>query len=147
MEILSTILSYAGYGVAIFFGFLFLIFAVAIIFGNNIKKDWEYEAKFFINRKEVGELDIEYSMIEKKEEKKHFKASFHLKHNDLKLNNSIQVFLDDLLILEGTVMKPGKASLGKNNIVAQVSEAPENYKECVVKCAGNTLIKGELYVD
>ena len=42
MDTLFTIVLYILYG---FFGFLLLIFILALLFGKRIKKQWEYEAE------------------------------------------------------------------------------------------------------
>lgn len=114
---------YVLYG---FFGFLLLIFVLALLFGKRIKKKWEYEADFRdAGGREFGEFDIELSRIEKEEPDFSFKAKFKLRHESLAAGQRVQVYLDDLLVMEGAVESAGRIYLKDAAIVNGVSEARE----------------------
>ena len=123
MDTLFTIVLYILYG---FFGFLLLIFILALLFGKRIKKQWEYEAKFrHEGGREFGEFDIEMSRIEKEEPDFSFKAKFKLRHESLEAGLRVQVYLDDLLVMEGTVETAGRIYLKDEAIVTAAEEAKE----------------------
>ena len=114
---------YVLYG---FFGFLLIIFVLALLFGKRIKKKWEYEADFRdAGGREFGEFDIELSRIEKEEPDFSFKAKFKLRHASLDAGQNVQVYLDDLLVMEGAVESAGRIYLKDAAIVNAVSEARE----------------------
>jgi hypothetical protein len=57
MEIMGEIFKYIGYGVG---GLFVLLVVFTLTFGKRVIKKWEYEAKFYNDkRREVGEFDIE----------------------------------------------------------------------------------------
>lgn len=123
MDTLFSIVLCLLYG---FFGFLLLLFILALLFGKRIRKQWEYEAEFRnAAGREFGEFDIEMSRIEKEEPDFTFKATFKLRHETLEAGQRVQVYLDDLLVMEGTVESAGRIYL-KNEAV--VNEAPEAQK-------------------
>ena len=121
MDALFSIVVYILYG---FFGFLLLLFLLAMLFGKRIKKKWEFEAEFRDgNGREFGELDIEMSRIEKEEPDFSFKAKFKLRHESLESGQRVQVFLDDLLIMEGKVETAGRILLREDAVVNEATEA------------------------
>jgi len=121
MDALFSIVVYILYG---FFGFLLLLFLLAMLFGKRIKKKWEFEAEFRDgNGHEFGELDIEMSRIEKEEPDFSFKAKFKLRHESLESGQRVQVFLDDLLIMEGKVETAGRILLREDAVVNEATEA------------------------
>lgn len=121
MEMVFTVFKYFVFG---FFFLIILLFAFAAIFGKRIKKQWEYEAEFRDARgKEFGEFDIEMSRIEKEEPDFTFKGKFRMRHESLSIGQSVQVFVEDLLAMEGTVEKAGRVYLGKAKIVNAISNA------------------------
>ena len=123
MDILFTIVLYVLYG---FFGLLLLLFILALLFGKRIKKKWEYEAEFRdASGKEFGEFDIEMSRIEKEETEFSFKARFKLVHESLGTGQRVQVYLDDLLVMEGSVEKAGRIYLKDDAVVTAATEARE----------------------
>ena len=123
MDTLFSIIMYVLYG---FFGFLLIIFVLALLFGKRIKKKWEYEADFRdAGGREFGEFDIELSRIEKEEPDFSFKAKFKLRHASLDAGQNVQVYLDDLLVMEGAVESAGRIYLKDAAIVNAVSEARE----------------------
>jgi len=121
MDALFSIVVYILYG---FFGFLLLLFILAMLFGKRIKKKWEFEAEFQdADGREFGEFDIEMSRIEKEEPEFSFKAKFKLRHESLEVGQRVQVYLDDLLVLEGTVATEGRVFLRNDAVVNDASEA------------------------
>jgi len=121
MDTLFSIVVYILYG---FFGFLLLLFLLAMLFGKRIKKKWEFEAEFRDDKgREFGELDIEMSRIEKEEPDFSFKAKFKLRHESLEAGQRVQVYLDKLLVMEGKVETAGRILLREEAIVNEATEA------------------------
>jgi hypothetical protein len=133
METLFSLVVYLLYG---FFGLLLLLFILAIVFGKRIKKLWEYEAEFRdAGGREFGEFDFEKSRIVKDESEYSFKAEFKMRHESLEAGQRVQVFLDDLLVMEGTADRTGRILLGKDAIVNEVEE-PRKGQTCRVLYGG-----------
>ena len=85
--------------------------------GKRIKKEWEYEAEFHdADGREFAEFDIEKSRIEKVEADYTVKPKFRMRHDSLALHSSVRVYLDDVLVLEGQVMKAGRVWLRKDDV-------------------------------
>jgi len=121
MDALFSFVVYILYG---FFGFLLLLFVIAVLFGKRIRKKWEFEAEFRdADGREFGEFDIEMSRIDKKEPEFSFKANFKLRHESLDAGQRVQVYLDDLLVMEGSVATAGRILLGEDAIVNAATEA------------------------
>jgi len=121
MDTLFSIVLYVLFG---FFGFLLLLFILAVLFGKRIRKKWEFEAEFRDDaNKEFGEFDIEMSRIEKEEPDHTFKAKFKLRHDSLEAGLRVQIYLDDLLVMEGTVESAGRIYLKQDAIVGEATEA------------------------
>ena len=121
MDTLFSIVVYILYG---FFGLLLVLFVLAMLFGKRVKKKWEYEAEFRDGSgREFGEFDIEMSRTEKEEPGFTFKASFKLRHESLELGQRVQVYLDDLLVMEGTVATAGRIYLKQEAVVSDAAEA------------------------
>lgn len=121
MNTLFSIVVYILYG---FFGLLLLLFVLAMLFGKRIKKKWEFEAEFRDEGgREFGEFDIEMSRIEKEEPEFSFKAKFKLRHKSLEAGQRVQVYLDDLLVMQGEVATAGRILLRKDAIVSPANEA------------------------
>jgi len=121
MDALFSIVVYILYG---FFGFLLLLFILAMLFGKRIKKKWEFEAEFQdADGREFGEFDIEMSRIEKEEPEFSFKAKFKLRHESLEVGQRVQVYLDDLLVMEGSVVTAGRILLREDAIANTAREA------------------------
>jgi len=114
MDFIFSIVKIIFFG---FFGLVGLLFLLALIFGKRIVKQWEYEAEFRDERgREFGEFDIELSRVAKKETEDTFKAKFRLRHESLKFGQRVQVFLDDVLVLEGSVETAGRILLTEEHI-------------------------------
>lgn len=121
MDTLFSIVLYILFG---FFGFILLLFILALLFGKRIRKQWEFEAEFRDEGgREFGEFDIEMSRIDKEEPDFSFKAKFKLRHKSLELGQRVQVYLDELLVMEGKVEKAGRILLGKDAIVNEANDA------------------------
>lgn len=121
MDTLFSIVVYILYG---FFAFLLLLFILALLFGKRIKKQWEFEAEFRnADGREFGEFDIEMSRIEKEEPEFSFKAKFKLRHESLETGQRVQVYLEDLLVMEGEVEKAGRILLREDAVVNEATEA------------------------
>lgn len=118
MELSFTIFRYAIFGL---FGFVGLLFVLALIFGKRIVKQWEFEAEF--RDGEFGEFDIELSHVAKKETADTFKAEFRFRHPTLDLGLRVQVFLDDILVLEGPVETAGRIYLTSEHIKTELNSA------------------------
>lgn len=144
MEIVFTLAKYLFLG---FFGLIGLLIVAALLFGDRIVKKWEYEAEFCNeDGREFGEFDIEMSRIEKKEPEYSLKARFRMRHEKLTLHSTVQVFLDDLLVLEGMVKHAGRILLTKENLQNVVTDA-EAGQLCRIVCGGNELFTQELVPD
>ncbi|MCH9696142.1 MAG: hypothetical protein K0U72_16620 [Gammaproteobacteria bacterium] len=113
METVFAFLKYAFLG---FFGLIAALFVLAIVFGKRIVKQWEFDAEFRdANGREFGELDIELSRIAKEETVDTFKAKFKMRHESLQVGQRVQVFVDDVLVLEGAVETAGRIWLTQEN--------------------------------
>lgn len=124
MDTLFSIVIYILFG---FFGFLLLLFVLAVLFGKRIKKKWEFEAEFRdADGREFGEFDIEMSRIEKEEPEFSFKAKFKLRHDSLEAGQRVQVYLDELLVMEGEVETAGRILLRKDAVVNEATKATAN---------------------
>ncbi len=114
MHAIFSVLKYLVFG---FFGLIGLLFVLALLFGKRIVKQWEYEAKFHDDSgREFAEFDIELSRIAKEETEDTFKAEFRLRHASLESGKRVQVFLDDILVLEGHSKTAGRIVLGAEHI-------------------------------
>ncbi len=121
MDFIFSILKIIFFG---FFGLIGLLFLLALIFGKRIVKQWEYEAEFRDGGgREFGEFDIELSRVAKKETEDTFKAKFRLRHDTLGLGQRVQVFLDDVLVLEGKVETAGRILLTEEHIKTALTTA------------------------
>jgi hypothetical protein len=132
---LESIFDIFLYVVLGFFGFIVFLFLLAIIFGKRVEKKWEFEANFYNeNKKEVGEFDIEMKRYVKENADFALEAKFRLKHSELVVGRVVQVFLEDKLVMEGTVEKEGRILL-KNEHVKSEIENPHAGQVCRVLCS------------
>jgi len=107
-----------------FFGLIGVLFLLALIFGKRIVKQWEFEAEFRDERgREFGEFDIELSRVARKETEDTFKAKFRLRHETLMIGQRVEVFLDDVLVLEGNVKTAGRILLAEEHIKIALATA------------------------
>ncbi len=122
-DFVLTVFKYIG------LGFLLLI-VFALVFGKRVKKKWEYEAEFRDEAgREFGEFDIELSQIQKQEPGYTLKAEFHMRHELLGHLQTVQVFLDDLLMLEGEVTV--RVGCGWAAIDCRIRSAMRRPERCV----------------
>lgn len=137
-----TFLFYAFFG---FFGLLLLLILLAIVFGKRIVREWDYEAEFHDSSgREFADFDIEKSRIEKDEPDFTVKAKFKMRHASLALHQTIQVFIDDTLVLEGMVKKPGRIYLtSKQHLQTSVDEVKAG-QICRIVSGGRTLFEQPL---
>ena len=113
MDLLIDIIKYTVFGI---FGLIVLLIVLVLLFGKRVRKQWEFEAEFRDDRgREFGEFDIESSRIEKQEPDYSIKAEFHMRHEALRLHKTVQVYVDDVLVLEGMVQTEGQIRLGQEN--------------------------------
>ena len=133
MEALFSVFKYAFFG---FFGLLFLLVIIALIFGKRVRKRWEFEAEFrVISGREFGDFDFELSKIEKDEPEYLFKARFRMRHESLEKGQLVQVYIEDLLIMQGDVTKAGQVFLRDRAVVGEVRD-PEPGQVCRVVWGG-----------
>ena len=140
VEVIFSILKWSGIG-------LVALIIVAILFGKRIKKKWEYEAEFRdASGKEFGEFEVEMSKIEKEEQDYTLKFEFHLRHEAVRQTQPVQVYIDDLLVLEGMPEKDGYVRLGNANKQNTVDE-PLLDKLCRVVIGGQEVVSQALRPD
>ena len=121
MDAIISIIKIIFFG---FFGLIGLLFLLALIFGKRVVKQWEFEAEFRDEQgREFGEFDIELSRVAKKETEDTFKAEFRLRHNSLGQGQRVQVFLDEVLVLEGNVETAGRIRLTEDDIQIALTTA------------------------
>lgn len=144
MDLVFAVIKYAFIG---FFGLIGLFIVVAIVFCDKIVTKWEYEAEFRDDKgKEFGEFEIEMSRIEKKEPQFALKAKFRMRHQALQLHAMVQVYLDQLLVLEGMGSKAGRVRLTNEHLQNEITEA-EAGQQCRIVCGGSELFSQELVPD
>ena len=144
MDWILDIIKYAFFG---FFGLIGLAVVWALITGNRIEKKWEFEADFRDEKgREFGEFEIELSRHVKNEPTHTFKAEFFMRHPTLTQHSNLQVFLDEMLVLEGMVPEPGRVRFGNDRLRNEVTN-PSAGQVCRVVCAGKELFTAELLPD
>ena len=140
METVFSILKWTG------IGFVALVL-IAIVFGKRIRKKWEYEAEFrHDDFKEYGEFEVEMSKIEKEELDYTLKVEFYFRHDAVRQTQAVQVYIDDLLVLEGMPEKDGYVRLGNKHLQNTVDE-PLLDKMCRVVIGGQEIVSQALKRD
>ena len=140
IDLLIGLVKFAFIGV---FGLL----ALAVVFGKRIEKQWEYEAKFFDDRKrELGEFDIELRRIPKDETDWTLKARFVLRHPALQQGARVDVALNDEVVMQGNVEKEGRILLRESALITDI-KSPETGQVCSVRVGGSELFAEPLYRD
>ena len=131
-----------------FFGFIGLLVVLALLFGKRKVTKWEYEADFRdANGREFGEFDIEMSRIEKEEPDFSFRAKFKMRHEALKLHQTVQVFLEDSLVLEGMVKEAGRILLRQDeHLRTEITDAQVG-QICRIVCGGQELFRQPILED
>ena len=132
MDIIFSIFKWIGIG---FVGLIIFAF----VFGKRIKKKWEYEAEFREEDfKEYGEFEVEMSKIEKEETDYTLKVEFYFRHESIRQHQAVQVFIDDLLVLEGLAEKDGYIRMGLEQLQNTVDE-PLLDKMCRIVIGGEEI--------
>ena len=140
MEFIFSVLKWIGIG---FVGLIIFAF----VFGKRVKKLWEYEAEFRDDSfKEFCEFEVEMSKIEKEEVDYTLKVEFYLRHESVKQHQSVQVFLDDLLVLEGMPEKDGYVRLGNSHLQNSIDE-PSTENICRIVVGGEEILAQALKRD
>lgn len=140
VEFLFSVVKWFGIG-------LVALVVITLIFGKRIKKKWEYEAEFRDDSfKEFGEFEVEMSKIEKEEPDFTLKYEFHLRHDAVRQHQPVQVFIDELLVLEGLPEKDGYVRLGNDHVQNSVDE-PLLDKTCRVLIGGQEIVSQTLKRD
>ncbi|MEM1449945.1 MAG: hypothetical protein AAF957_12930 [Planctomycetota bacterium] len=130
-----------------FFGFLASLFALALVFGKRIEREWEYEAEFHDKwGNEIGELDIERSRVRGESEDFEPRANLTFKHRSLEAEDVVQVYLDDELILEGKVARDGRVRLTDGDLMSNL-ERPQVGQTCTIRRGEETLAESVLVRD
>lgn len=141
MDFILAVFKYIGLG---FLSLIGLLIVLAIFFGKRKITKWEYEAEFLDERgREFGEFEIEMSRYEKEEPNFSLKADFKMRHESFVQHQTVQIYLDDVLVLEGMVEKTGFVSLGKRHIRNEISDAKLG-QICKVVVAGRELFSEPL---
>lgn len=141
MELILSILKYIVLGFA---GLIGLLIVLAVLFGKRKITKWEFEAEFRNERgREFGEFEIEMSRIEKDEPEFSLKADFKMRHSALALHKTVQVYLDDVLVLEGMVQNAGRVALDNRHLQNEIGNAQLG-QICRVDVGGQTLLSEPL---
>ncbi len=144
METLFSVVLYILYG---FFGFLLLLFVLALLFGKRVKKQWEFEAEFRNDAgREFGEFDVELSQILKEEPAPTFKAKFKMSHPSLEVGQRVEIYVDDVLVMAGNAEVVGRVVLRQDAIVNQLAQ-PEEGQVCRVVYGGQERFSAALRPD
>ncbi len=145
MDVIFSVIRYMLYG---FVGFIGLLFLLALLFGKRMVRKWDYEAEFKdASGREFGELDIEMSRIEKEEPNFSLKARFKMRHASFQLHQTVQVYIDDVLLLEGMVKSAGRVRLThEENLQNEITDAKAG-QMCRVVCGGRELFAEALLPD
>lgn len=144
METVFSIFLYLFYG---FIALIAVLIFVAVVFGKRVIRKWEYEAEFRNDAgREFGELELKMSKIEKEEPDFSLKAEFWLRHDLLQPHQTVRVYLDELLLMEGMVSDAGRIRLGNDHLQTEIDE-PGAGQTCRVECGGTEIARAELMPD
>ena len=145
MDVVFTVIRYMMLG---FVGFIGLLFVLAFLFGKRMVTKWDYEAEFTdASGREFGELDIELSRIEKEEPHFSLKAKFNMRHAAFQLHQTVRVYIDDVLLLEGMVKSAGRVRLThEENLQNEITDAKAG-QMCRVVYGGRELFAEALLPD
>lgn len=144
MEAPFAFFKYAFFG---FFGLLLLLVVLALLFGKRIRKRWKFEAEFCdMGGREFGEFDLEMSKIEREEPEYSFKARFRMRHESLQKGQRVQVYLEDLLVMQGDVTTAGRIFLRKSAVLSEVRD-PARGQVCRVVWGGIEQFRAPIKAD
>lgn len=114
---------FIGMTVLIVFGLIALLVLVVVVFGKRVHKLWEYEAHFSDETgKYVGEFEIEMSKVGKDAIDHTLKAEFEARHESLALGQLVEVYVDGLVVMQGTVVDAGKVVLTVDDLTVREFE-------------------------
>lgn len=143
MDLIASLFSFLGYGIAGLFG----LFVLAALFGKRMETKWDLEAKFRDERgRELGEFDIELRREVNKGLDWNLEASFVLRHMALELGCEVQVFLDEELVMRGEVEKVGRIRLNEGALTCDLDD-PKVGQICSVRVGEDELFAEALYRD
>jgi len=144
---MDTILSIIKYFIYGFGGLIAFLFVYGILFGKRVRTQWEFEADFRDARgREFGEFEIELSKIEKEEPDFTLKAKFKMRHQALVPHAVVQVYVEDLLVLEETVETEGRMYLRPAHLINAVDTVSEG-QTCRVVVGGTEIASAEFHPD
>jgi hypothetical protein len=108
MEYAGSLLVVLGYSAL---GFIGLI-AFVVLFGKRIETRWDFEAKFRDERgRELGEFDLELTRVAEEDSDWELETKFVLRHPALQPLAIVQVLLEGVVVLQGTVERRGHIRL------------------------------------
>ena len=109
MEALFSVVRDVPFG---FFGLLLLLLVLALLFGKRFRTRPKFEAKFRdMREREFGEFEIKLHPTEKVEHEYASTAKFRMRHEALEKGREIEVYVDDIFVMRGTVTKSGHVLL------------------------------------
>ena len=120
---LEALLGIIGVLLAGFVGLIVVAVLVVVVFGKRVHKLWEYEADFWDEAgKYVGEFEIELSKVGKEAIDYTLKAEFEARHESLAPGQSVEVSVDDHVVMRGTVVHAGKVVLTGEDLTVREFE-------------------------
>lgn len=144
---MDTIFSIAKTIILGFVGFIALLFVLAVVFGKRVIKQWEYEAEFRDETgREFGEFDVEMSRLAKTEPDFTLKTKFRMRNAALIAGASVEVWIDDTLVLAGPVANAGRVNFNNDNLVTPVTTVRAG-QMCRIVCNGDERFKAALVKD
>ena len=140
-------LSIIFYIVGGFFGFIFLLIILTILFGKKVEKKWDLEADFLNDKgREIGEFDLELKRYPEEQTDFELVVKFFLRHDALLPGRKIEVSLRDETVMTGAVEKQGVIRLSKEHLVAEITNPAEG-DICTVLCDGQEICRAVLRPD
>lgn len=144
MDMIFSIVKITVFGIG---GLLVFLVVCAILFGKRVHKRWEYDAEFRDSSgREFGELDMEFSKVERDEPQFTFKAHFKMRHPDLNVHDTVRVAVEDTTVLEGRVEKAGEIRLRQEH-VRNTLDNPSSGQVSRVFAGSRELAVAELVTD
>ncbi|MEM7410395.1 MAG: hypothetical protein AAF430_09195 [Myxococcota bacterium] len=123
---IAAVGNFIVYGMFAFFGGIFALIVLAVLFGKRIERKWDYEADFRDERgREIGELDVElFRVIEDKraavQPDFQLKVKFVLRHPALTPGQGLVVRLAGEPIFEQTLSESGRVLLREDALCSQI---------------------------
>lgn len=140
-------LNFVFYTIFGFFGLIFFIIVIGLIFGKKVDRKWEFEADFINERgREIGEFDIDLKRYPKEQTDYQLVAKMFLRHKSLRVGRKVDVLLDEQTVMHGVVSNEGSIRLGNEHLVAEITD-PKAGQVCLVQCEGHELCRALLKPD